>query len=719
MQPSWASHGRIQPAWGEAVALALGLSPTDTPSLEETIQSTISKGVTDTAGLEETVAAFLGLSRTDTTSLGEAVALALGLSPTDTPSLEEAIQSTISKGVTDTAGLEETVAAALGLLRTDTATLGEAIALALGLSPTDTPSLEEAIQSAISKGVTDTAGLEEAVELTVHLGTANLGVTKADSPDPVLLEEELIYTLVVTNRGPSTGTGVTVIDTLPAGLSFVSASAGCTKSDNVVTCGLDPIASGDNATVTIVVIPNTTGDLTNTAIVTGSVGDLDTADNTTSQTTTVNPAADLSLRKVEFPDPVLLGSDLTYTLTVNNNGPSEATGVTLTDTLPADVSFLSASASCVEAGGTVTCAIGRIASGDSATVSIAVSPTTLSTITNTARVTSNHGDPNTGDNTATVTTSVNSAADLSLTKVDSSEPVLLESNLTYTLTVNNKGPSEATGVTLTDTLPAGVSFLSASAGCSEAGGTVTCTIGTIATGDTATVSIVVSPTAVSTITNTATVTGKEGDPTPANNTATETTTVNPGADLVLTKEDSLDPVLLGTELTYTLSIINKGPSEATGVTLTDTLPAGLNFLSTSAGCEEASGTVTCSIGALGGGERFTVKIVVTAASTGDHTNIASVTSSVADPNTGDNSATETTTVGPAADLVLTKADTPDPVLLGEELTYAISIINKGPSHDAIVTLTDTLPAGVRLISFSPSQGACSGTSLMSRKCLDI
>lgn len=118
-------------------------------------------------------------------------------------------------------------------------------------------------------------------------------------------------------------------------------------------------------------------------------------------------------------------------------------------------------------------------------------------------------------------------ADLAITKTDKPDPAVAGSKLTYTLTVTNNGPNPATGVTISDTLPAGVAFVSASAGCSSAAGTVTCNLGGLASGSSASVTIVVRPSSPGTITNTASVTGGEPDPNPANNSASSTTTVKP------------------------------------------------------------------------------------------------------------------------------------------------------------------------------------------------
>jgi uncharacterized repeat protein (TIGR01451 family) len=129
-----------------------------------------------------------------------------------------------------------------------------------------------------------------------------------------------------------------------------------------------------------------------------------------------------------------------------------------------------------------------------------------------------------------------SGADLAVTKTDSPDPVLVGSPLTYTVTVSNAGPDAATLVGLTDTLPAGVTFGSATPSqgtCAEAGGVVTCDLGTLASAAGATVTIVVTPATTGVLTNTATAAAAEADGNPANNTATATTTVNPAVSVTV------------------------------------------------------------------------------------------------------------------------------------------------------------------------------------------
>jgi uncharacterized repeat protein (TIGR01451 family) len=283
------------------------------------------------------------------------------------------------------------------------------------------------------------------------------------------------------------------------------------------------LANGASATVTIVVTPTGTGTLSNTASVTSGVADPNTGNNSSTTTTSVNPSANLSITKTDSPDPVSVGQNLTYTITVTNGGPSSATGVTVTDTLPGGVTFVSSTPSqgSCSGTGTVICNLGTLGNGASATVTIVVTPTAAGTLSNTASVTSSVADPNTGNNSSTTTTSVSGSADLSITKTDSPDPVQVGDHLTYTIMVTNGGPSSATGVIVTDTLPGGVAFVSAtpSQGSCSGTSTVTCNLGTLGNGASATVTIVVMPDTAGTLSNTASVTGNENDPNTANNTA--------------------------------------------------------------------------------------------------------------------------------------------------------------------------------------------------------
>jgi len=240
-------------------------------------------------------------------------------------------------------------------------------------------------------------------------------------------------------------------------------------------------------------------------------------------------APDLALSS-NAPTSVTLGGNVTYTLTVTNNGTAGATGVALTDTLPAGVSFISASGGVTPVSGVLTFSIGSLAAGASDSFTIVVTPTASGSLTNTAVASMSQTDTTPADNSVTLTTAVSSptasAPDLALTGTGPAS-VTLGSNVTYTLTATNDGTAVATSVKVTDTLPAGVTFVSASGGVTPASGVVTFNVGSLAAGANAGFTIVVTPTAAGTLSNRASVSGTQTDPSPADNSVTLTTTVNP------------------------------------------------------------------------------------------------------------------------------------------------------------------------------------------------
>jgi uncharacterized repeat protein (TIGR01451 family) len=242
------------------------------------------------------------------------------------------------------------------------------------------------------------------------------------------------------------------------------------------------------------------------------------------------------------------------------------------------------------------------------------------------------------------------STDLGVMKVDSFDPITVGSFLTYSITVTNYGPDEATGVTVTDILPIGISYGSvfpSQGSCGEVGGTVTCDLGSLSNGTTATISIDVTADSTGIISNTASVSGNESDPVPSNNSSTEQTMVNsPSTDLSISKTDSPDPIGVGSNLTYTITVTNNGPDGATGVTVADSLPTEVSYVSSSStqgSCSEIGGTVTCNIGNLGIGGSAAITIVVTPNSAGNISNTASASGNESDPDGSNNSATTNTT----------------------------------------------------------------------------
>jgi uncharacterized repeat protein (TIGR01451 family) len=362
--------------------------------------------------------------------------------------------------------------------------------------------------------------------------------------------------------------------------------------------------------------------------------------------------ADLAVASAISPDIVIVEGPLTYTFTITNYGPSDATSVTQTHTLPANVAFGGIVSSKGICTGTsiITCALGSLALNEIATITTVATPTTAGTVAEVARVMGNRYDPDLSDNSLTVETVVSPAIALTLTEVGSSDVVTAGNPLSYVVTVINGGPSDAADVTFTDILPTSAAFDSATfsqgTGCGESGGTITCNLGTVVptVPATVTISVTVDPLARGVITNTIEVTGTGIDLYMDDNVITETTVVNAEADLAVVKSGSSNVVTVGSPLTYTVTVANDGPSAATGVILTDSLPSsviyGSAMSSQGTGCSESGGTVTCALDTLNSTGVVTITLVVTPTTGGAITNMVSVAGIELDPNTAVNNTDE-------------------------------------------------------------------------------
>lgn len=366
---------------------------------------------------------------------------------------------------------------------------------------------------------------------------ANLAIGLKALPSPVVLGNNLTYTITVTNPGPSAAPGTLVNQSLPGSVVFVSANSSqgtVTHSAGTIIGNLGTLGIGASATITVVVSPAAApASLVSTATVSSSEPDIDSSNNSVTVTTQVNPpSADLYALITDSPDPVLAGALLTYRVAVTNNGPSTATGVFLTNTLPSIAGFISASVSqgnySTNASGAIICTFGTLPSGAGATVTIVVRPAAAGVITATSTVTANQLDSVPGNNTVSASTTVSPAADLAVSIIDTPDPVVERSNVTYIVTVTNRGPSAATSVFLSHNLPAFVNLISATVtqgSTNGAGSVITWDIGSLSSGSSATLTVVLATTKSGNLNTSANISLNEMDPDTSNNTASATTSV--------------------------------------------------------------------------------------------------------------------------------------------------------------------------------------------------
>lgn len=551
---------------------------------------------------------------------------------------------------------------------------------------------------------------------------ADISVVKLGSPSPVLPGELLTYTLTISNAGPSAADDVRLTDAVPADLTAVeySADGGITFLPWTGSLTLGTLAPGFAVVVLIrgLVSPSAAGLLINTAVASSTTPDPDLSNNTSTNETPVAESADLSITKTGSPSPVAAGELLTYTLTVRNAGPGDARDVTVTDSLPPQLTgaqySLDGGSSFLPWTGSVS--LGVLPNGAARTILIrgTVDETAAGTLTNTAVVTSTTPDPNPNNNQDTEITPINTSADLSVTKIGSPSPAIPGQLLFYTVTVKNNGPNPAVNTVLTDTLPAELT----GAEYSLDGGTTwlfwtgSLNLGTLAYGDSRSLLLraTVSPSASGTLVNTAAVESDTPDPNPNNNQDTTIIPVNESADLSVIKSASPTPVTAGGLLSYTITVSNAGPNAAQNVVLSDLLPAALfnPEFAVQGGTDFLPWSSPYSIGTLGAGETFTVTIrgtVDPSLTNGTLLNTASVTSTTPDPDPGNNSDTEETPVITSADVAVFKQADSSPAIPGQLFSYTITVTNGGPSDAQNTSLVDALPSILQDPVFSLDGGS--------------
>ncbi|MBW4489266.1 MAG: DUF11 domain-containing protein [Trichocoleus desertorum ATA4-8-CV12] len=472
------------------------------------------------------------------------------------------------------------------------------------------------------------------------------------------------YTLNVSNAGTLSTTGtITVTDVLPTSLEYVSASGsgwtcGYNGTNRTVTCtSPGPLASKANSNITLTVKPNTTGTISNTAEVI-TANDIVSANNKSTDTTTVNAPVNLAVTKTvgltgSSATPITSASpnsNITYTLKVANNSGFDITGAKLSDIVdPAITVSTTPTPTCNPSGGS-TCtltvagndisALLNLKSGGTAIITITgtVAPSATGTIPNTAQVAPPTGyvDQNLADNTASADVNV-SAPDLTITKTHT-DKFLLDQNSNFILTVKNIGFAATSGtITVTDQLPTGLTYQSATGTgwtCSfnATNTTVTCTtsnaIAASSSGNPITITVRRDSSAA--VVNTAMVAGG-GDKNTTNdlgsdaiagisqvrlvkritaiNTTSRTGFIDgPGNDDIATNWPSPTSTSLqgvvnggavrsGDEVEYTIYFLSDGGADAQSVVLCDLVPLNQTLVT------NAYSTVTAGSGGTAGATR--------------------------------------------------------------------------------------------------------------------
>ena len=564
-------------------------------------------------------------------------------------------------------------------------------------------------------------------------------VTVAKTPDggSVNAGDTATFTIVVTNLGPGAASSVTLTDNLPAGYTWTlgganaaSCSIDTAPSPDVLSCNFDTLA--DDATRTITLSAPTSGancaTIPNTATV-GASNEPASANGNNSDSGDIEVlCAQIDIDKVANPvGPVNAGDEIGFDITVTNNGDGTATGVSVTDNLPAgivwtadaatgDTTGVSCSINTAPNPDVLTCTDASMAAGDSFTVHIhgRTDAADCRTVNNTANVTTT----NDGSDSQAASVVV-LCPDLTVLKVADADPINAGDPIGFTITVTNLGPGLAKSVTLTDSLPAGIVWSVNSASCSidtaPNPDVLTCSFRTLADDATASVRLTGTTTSANcaTIVNTATVSGSnEPQSATSNNSSTDSVVVN-CPDVTVLKVADADPINAGDPIGFTITVTNLGPGLAKSVTLTDSLPAGIVWSVNSASCSIDTApnpdVLSCNFSDMASGASAGVHLTGTTDATdcGTIPNTATVgATNEAAAQTGNNSSSDSVVVQ-CPDLEIVK-DGNGPISAGQEAVFTITVTNHGPGLAKAVTLTDTLPTGVAWTEDSASCSIAAG-----------
>ncbi|MEO6157658.1 MAG: DUF11 domain-containing protein, partial [Ilumatobacteraceae bacterium] len=606
-----------------------------------------------------------------------------------------------------------------------------------------------------------------------------LAVTKSFNPATASQGDTVTVTLSVKNNGLSTANEVVISDPLDSHFDEATAVEGTTqsgftysRSTNTITYTGGSIGAGATATFSFNVnldavvpigtaIPNV-ATVTQATTLAGTVTGERNEPNVQGSATLSSVGPDLQITKDDGITTVAPGGSSTYNLVVTNVGGFQATGVHIDDTLPAGSTFVSVGGALCSDNGVVAgkrqiLVSGAIPAGGGSvtcTMTIAItSPAAAGTASyvNTA-TTDNDGvngpDPTPANNTAIDTDTISGRApNLVVAKTDGVSTLATGSSTTYTITVTNTGNIGVTNVLATDTLPAGLAYVSCtsitgavSIACAESSGVVTISYAQLA-GNGGSASFTVTATvnkplaaAIDTVDNVVTVVndGANGPETSTtDNTAHDIDTVTAAPDMSVSKTHTEASVQAGGMVHYTLSVANIGDQDSTGVVVADTADSQMvvDCASTSpaaTSCNSTTGVITwgpgladvgTSTGAFHAGANRALTYTATAksplaAATVSFTNNVTVDddhANGADPTPADNSDSDVVPLaGNAPELGITKSDGVTSLVPGGSTTYTLTVTNSGDIAATAVVITDVLPDGV---SFTSCTASCTHPAL--------
>ncbi|MCR5026006.1 MAG: DUF11 domain-containing protein [Methanobrevibacter sp.] len=530
-------------------------------------------------------------------------------------------------------------------------------------------------------------------KITVN-NASDLAITKISNVTSPNYGDLVKWTLKVTNNGPDIAHNVTVTDNLPSGLVLKSPSGEYSSGKWLIgTLGV-----GQSRSLEIITLVNKTGDIKNTASVTASEHDYDLSNNVASKTISVAKACDLQVSKSVNNSTPNYSKFVKWTITVRNNGPDAATGVNVTDILPAGLVYKSSSASKGSyANGIWT--VDALDKGSSASLNIVCLVNKTGNIRNVVSVVGNEYDYDLSNNNAAKTINVPNAADLEVVKtVNETNPKYLKL-VDWTITVKNNGPDDANGVNVDDILPEGLIIQSTTGNYSNG----KFYIGFLKAFSSTTIKITTLINKTGVLVNNVSVYGREYDYDMSNNKANKAINVSKSADLKISKIVSNPTPDYKSDIKWIILVENCGPDKATDVKVNEVLGEEFELIRSSPSKGYYINDIW-TIGELDIGEKVNLEIITKINRTGNFTNIVNVSGNEYDHNISNNEANKSIFVNPAIDLEVTKKVNNTSPNYNGLVKWTVTVRNNGPDNANNIEMHDILPENLKFSSYNATKG---------------
>lgn len=759
-------NGKVAPSFSGQLSNTATATPAENGAIAKSATSTTTISRIPTLSIQKTGPASI--------SAGQQVHYSLTITNTGSAdALQAVITDVIPSGISNVSwtAIPEGGASISGTASGSTNALSFNANIPAGLANIIRVNIQGDVSSAATGSLVNTATVTpsepgstpESSTATTTLNSVPGIILSKSGPSQISAGQTVTYSLIASNSGPSDATNLSITDAVPLPLTNVSWTAaaegtalitiGATgNGSNVAVRGNIAAGTGNRILITITgqVPSNTTfSSFANSAKASPSELDVPPVTSNTI-TTTVNKKVNISA--IKSATAILsAGENITYLLEVKNNGPSDAQNLLVTDQIPFGIlnvtwtATATGSASIISGGtgtGNSMSLRANVPSGNNnvilVTITGKVDPNFSGTeLKNTFIVTPSEPE-NPVVTSNTTTTNINKTTDIQIQKIGPANGVAGRV-INYTITVNNVGPSNASAVNIIDQLPAGITDVNWTAttqngavinnGSPSSGNTNGINIFAAIPANSGIVTINVSGTidpsySSATLINTATASPEVGivDPTPA--TSTVNTLISRSANVRIVKSGPAN-ITAGEPITYTLRIVNDGPSFAPGVLIRDLFPGNSAVTNVSWTAQaltgaalnggaanntvNGSGNVSFSadIPSKTGIVEVTINGTVSPAATGAFVNTATalfpVGSPITDSDLGSNTSSVTTAVVVETNLAVSKSG-PSKINIGDPITYTIEVKNKGLSNITDAAISDIVPNSVSVSNWTAQAG---------------